>query len=104
MEWIWVLIIAAAILVFIISAATKTQSQTLNEKFVSLGKLSGKTLQEIESVVGVANSVSSTIGAGGETIFIYQWIQTAYHIVLLFDENKICLGVSSETRIDESNL
>jgi hypothetical protein len=82
MEWIWILIIGAPILGFIISVATKTPSQTLNEKFIGLGQLSGKTLQEIESVVGVANSVSSTIGADRETVFIHQWIQTAYHIVV----------------------
>lgn len=104
MEWIWILIIAAPILGLIIKAFTKTPSQALNEKFVSLGTLTGKSLREIEEVVGVANSVSNTIDENGNTVFVYQWIQSAYHIVLLFDENKICLGVSSETRIDENSI
>jgi hypothetical protein len=91
MEWIWILIIAAPILGLVISAFTKTPSQSLNEKFVSLGTLTGKTLPEIEAVVGMANSVSNTIDENGDTMYIYQWIQSAYHIVLLFDKDKICL-------------
>ena len=104
MEWFWVLIIAAPLLGLIIKAFTKSPSQSLNEKFVSLGTLTGKTLDEIVSVVGSPNSVSSTIGENGSTVLVYQWIQVAYHIVLLFDENKICLGVSSETKIDETGI
>ena len=104
MEWIWILIIAAPVLAIIIKAFTKTPSQELNEKFASLGTLTGKTLSEIETVVGVANSVSNSIDANGQMIYIYQWMQPAYHVVLLFDRNKICLGVSSETKIDENGI
>lgn len=101
MEWIWILIVCAPILGVIIKACTKTPSQSLNEKFVSLGTLTGKTLSEIESAVGIANSSSSIINDNGKTVYVYQWLQPAYHIVLLFDKNKVCLGVQSETRIDE---
>jgi hypothetical protein len=101
MVLIIILGIILIVAVIIGSAVTKTPSQELHEKFVNLGTLTGKSLSSIVSVVGNANSVSSTIGADGEIIYIYQWIQPAYHIVLLFDENKICLGVSNETRIDE---
>lgn len=104
MEWLWVLIIAAPLLGLFIKAFTKSPSQSLNEKFVSLGTLTGKTLDEIVSVVGSPNSVSTAIGENGTTVLVYQWIQVAYHIVLLFDENKICLGVSSETKIDETGI
>ena len=74
--------------------AVKAPGHTLNQKFVSLGTLKGKTLDEITYVVGPANSVSA-IG-NGQTL--RQWQATSYHIALLFDENNVCLGVSSEIR------
>lgn len=41
------------------------------------------------------SSVSARNGGGS----IVQWMATGYHVVLLFDENNICLGVSSETKV-----
>lgn len=106
MEVFIVAIIVAVVLGFIMIPTAgmdigQTPSQALNQKFVSLGTLTGKTLAEIEPVVGLANSTSSLIGANGEPQILRQWIEPAYHICLLFDANGICLGVSSETRINE---
>lgn len=88
-------IVGGLILYFIIKAVVRAPGASLQAKFIKLGTLKGKTLQEITSVCGQPNSVSST----AEGIRVRQWISTGYHIVLLFDENDICLGVSSETKV-----
>ena len=97
MWWIFLLPIAAIILGAIIKAFGTTPSQELNNKFVQLGTLTGKTYSEIVSVVGEPNSKDCI----GDTI-LCQWIQSAYHIGLLFDSDMICLGVNNETKIDEN--
>ncbi len=91
--------IAGFILYAITSAAVKAPGALLNTKFANLGVLQGKTFAEISSAVGTPNSVSATVGENGEKITIRQWISTGYHIVLLFDENDVCLGISSETSV-----
>lgn len=67
----------------------------LQNKFINLGTLKGKTYDEIRNACGPASSISA-MGGG---IKLRQWIETSYHICLLFDENDICLGVSSETKV-----
>ena len=97
---IWILLtIGGLILYALISAGTTAPGRSLNNKFISLGTLQGKTLKEITDVCGNPNSYSSTIDADGNPIKIIQWMATGYHIVLLFDTNDICLGVSSETSV-----
>lgn len=96
MSWIFLLPVIAIVLGTIIKAFGTTPSQSLNNKFISLGTISGKTYNEIITVVGEPNSKSYV----GDT-YVCQWIQPAYHIVLLFDKNMICLGIQSETKIDE---
>lgn len=88
-------LVGGLILYLIIRALVRAPGASLNSKFVKLGTLKGKTLQEITSVCGKPNSVSTT----AEGIKVRQWIATGYHIALLFDENDICLGVSSETKV-----
>lgn len=97
MIWIFLIPIIALVLAAIIKAFTTTPSQSLNQKFVSLGTLTGKTYAQIANVVGEAHS-RHNIGNG---TILCQWIQPAYHISLLFDTNMVCLGVESETKIDE---
>nr|DAS12431.1 MAG TPA: hypothetical protein [Bacteriophage sp.] len=96
MSWIFLLPVIAIVLGTIIKAFGTTPSQSLNNKFISLGTISGKTYNEIITVVGEPNSKSYVGGT-----YVCQWIQPAYHIVLLFDKNMICLGIQSETKIDE---
>ena len=93
---IWVLpIIGGLIWYAITNAAVKAPGASLNQKFVSLGTLAGKTLNEIVAVAGQPSAVSAV----GDGKILRQWQATSYHIALLFDENDICLGVSSEISV-----
>lgn len=76
-------------------ALTKAPGRRLQNKFVSLGTLTGKSLEEIKNVVGNPSAVSAM--KEGKTL--YQWQATGYHIALLFDANDVCLGVSSEISV-----
>ena len=76
MSWIFLLPVIAIVLGTIIKAFGTTPSQSLNNKFISLGTISGKTYNEIITVVGEPNSKSYVGGT-----YVCQWIQPAYHIV-----------------------
>ena len=94
--YIWVLPIIGGLFWYVITkVAVKAPGNALQSKFVKLGTLKGKKLDEIIAVCGNPSSVSSS----NDGVKIYQWMATGYHIVLLFDENDICLGVSSETKV-----
>ncbi len=94
--YIWVFPIIGGIIWYLISnTMVKAPGNILQQKFINLGTLKGKTLSQIQSSCGNPSSVSTT--ANGTKV--YQWMATGYHIVLLFDENDICLGVSSETKV-----
>ena len=94
--YIWLLPAIGGLIWYVISmAAVKAPGNALQSKFVKLGTLKGKKLDEIIAVCGYPSSVSSSNGG----VKIYQWMATGYHVVLLFDENDICLGVSSETKV-----
>jgi hypothetical protein len=67
---------------------------TLQKKFISLGVLSGKTRTQITSVVGEPNSISGL----GDGRSILQWMQTNYHIALIFN-GDICEGVNHECKV-----
>ena len=67
----------------------------MQAKFVELGNLQGKSFKEITDKVGMPSSVSSV----GDGTTLKQWMATGYHVALLFDENDICLGISSETSV-----
>lgn len=97
MWWIFIIPIVAIVLGAFIKAFSTSPSQELNNKFVELGVLRGKTYTEISSVVGEASSKDIL----GDTV-LCQWIQPAYHISLIFDRSMVCLGVQSETKIDEN--
>lgn len=83
------------ILYAIMHAGVRAPGASLNQKFVNLGTLSGKTYSEIVSAVGQPSAVSSM--AGGKKL--RQWQATGYHIALIFDENDICEGISSEISV-----
>ncbi len=94
--YVWVIPLVGGLLWFIISQAlVKAPGTVLQTKFIQLGTLSGKSLSEITTKCGAPNSVSAT----GDGKKVCQWMATGYHIVLLFDENDICLGVSNETKV-----
>lgn len=79
----------------ITQASVRASGVSLSQKFVSLGDLRGKTLDEIVSVVGEPNSTTA-LGNGQSLV---QWQATGYLIALLFDENNICLGISSNISV-----
>ncbi|MBR4295376.1 MAG: hypothetical protein IKT56_00885 [Clostridia bacterium] len=94
--YVWVLPIVGGLIWYAITnAAVKAPGNALQQKFINLDTLKGKTFSEIQSACGSPNSTS--VNANG--VKIYQWMATGYHVVLLFDENDICLGVSSETKV-----
>ena len=94
--YIYVLpLVGGLILYAITKAVVRAPGVGLKQKFAKLGTLKGKTLQEITSACGSPNSVA----VKEDGIKVYQWMATGYHIVLLFDNNDICLGVSSETSV-----
>ena len=77
-------------------ADKKASGASLQQKFVALNPLKGKTKSEIISEVGNPNTISSQ--AGGKTLL--QWMEMgflkSYHIALLFDSDDICEGVTHQ--------
>jgi hypothetical protein len=69
----------------------KAPGRQLASKFGELGDLRGKSLDEIVQFVGQPNGVSAA-----ESGTVVQWMLTGYHIVLIFDDDGKCLGVSHE--------
>jgi len=90
MEFAWG-IIGGTILFVIISAMVSAPGRSLQNKFVGLGTLVGKSKHEIIAEVGAPNSISSL--PNGKTIL--QWVATGYHIALIFN-GDVCEGVSHE--------
>ena len=95
--WIFAIPIIAFVLAALFRAFVPTESQSLNKKFIELGVLKGKTYDEIVEYVGSPNSIDKI----DKSVTLCQWVKPAYHISLLFDRNMICLGVHSETKVDE---
>lgn len=91
--------IGGIILYLITSAVVKAPGNVLAVKFANLGTLTNYTYSQIIAKCGNPNSVSTTTDKEGNTVKIGQWMSTGYHIVLLFDANDKCLGVSSETKV-----
>lgn len=90
MEFIWVFI-GGIVLYAIISAMTTAPGRSLQNKFVNMGTLTGKSKNEIISIVGSPNSISAL--PDGKVVL--QWMATGYHIALIFNDD-ICEGVSHE--------
>jgi hypothetical protein len=92
-------ILGGAILFLVIWYAVRAPGKKLNNTFLGLGTLKGKTYEEIVHAAGSPNAVSASVDKDGNPIKVCQWIATNYHIVLLFDQSDICLGVSSEVAV-----
>jgi len=82
------------ILYFVIASLVRVPGRLLQQRFVTLGVLHGKTLAEILAVVGAPNSSSAT----GDGLTLHQWMATGYHIALLFKDD-VCLGVNHEVSV-----
>ncbi|BDF59484.1 hypothetical protein CE91St36_23010 [Christensenellaceae bacterium] len=87
---VWLIVILCICIVPIVVWAS---SRSLHKRFLKLGTLKGKTFEEIRRVVGMPNSISTN----EEGLTVKQWMQQHYHIVLIFDKNDICLGVTHES-------
>lgn len=61
-------------------------------KFQSLGDMTGKTFDQIVSVVGLPNARAGM----AHNQMLYQWLATGYHIAILFDANHRVLKITSE--------
>lgn len=85
------ILIGGFVLFGIMSLITKAPGNLLQQKFVGLGQLPGKTKSEILAVVGPPNSVSAV----GDGKSLLQWITPGYHIALVFD-GEVCLGINHE--------
>jgi hypothetical protein len=66
-----------------------SSGRELHARFKSLGDMSGKTLDDVVSVVGPPSSGSSV--AFGHTLL--QWQETGCHVALLFDRNNQFVSV-----------
>lgn len=93
------LIISSVLFIMGVSMIIRGKGSAIQARMRSLGTLKGRTFEQILRVAGAPNSISATTDASGNKITIRQWIAPSYHIALLFDENDICLGVSSETSV-----
>ena len=85
---------------YFISGLITAKSVMLQQDFAKLGDVSGKSLEEIVSKVGNYTSyqVCTIADRDNEQGFFYTWIENSYSITLLFDSQKKCIGVNSETR------
>lgn len=92
----WILPSIGGLVLFILTGFfVKIPGYILNQRFCSLGTLTGKSLKEIVAKVGGPQSVS----AMGDGTILRQWQATGYHIALLFDKDDICLGIANEIRV-----
>lgn len=85
------LVAGVAILVTVFNWILPDGSKTLQKKFVSLGNMKGKTLQEIVSVAGGYQLMESN--PSGKA---YTWSKPKYSIKLGFDLNNVCTSVLGE--------
>lgn len=93
---IWVLPLIGGIIWYLISSSmVRAPGAILNDKFVKLGVLKGKTYNEIVAACGAPSSRSPM----GNGTTLCQWMATGYHIALLFDADNICLGISHEASV-----
>jgi hypothetical protein len=88
MEVFWIFI-GIMVLVGLIASAFGSESHSLETKFNQLGILAGKTRAEIISSTGEPTSIS----AMGDGKLLLQWMETGYHIALVFKDD-VCEGVS----------
>lgn len=92
-------ILGGLLLFAIISVGVKAPARMLQQNFVKLGNMTGKSYEEIAAVVGPANADSPKVGDNGEVLTIKQWIKPGYHISLVFDQDNRCIGKTHESAV-----
>lgn len=84
---------------YFVAGLTSAKGNLLQQDFIAMGNLAGKTLDEIKAKVGEPNAINAcTVAATGKPGSLCTWSNSPYSITLLFDENNICLGVNKEIR------
>jgi len=78
---------------WIIDGHPKAQTNALKQKFSSLGNLRGKTITQIEQVVGKPSTWYMVMDKR-----LCVWQTQRYHITLVFN-GDICEGVESEISV-----
>ncbi len=83
---------------YFIAGLITARQTLLQQDFVKLGVLKGRTLKEIVDAVGpYCESQATTItDMDNQPGRLYTWRARRYMIVLLFDMNNVCLGVTRE--------
>lgn len=82
---------------YFVAGLSTAKGNLLQQDFVAMGVLTGKTLDEIKSKVGAPNAITAcTVADTGKPGTLCTWASTPYSITLLFDENNVCLGVNQE--------
>lgn len=84
---------------YFVAGLTSAKGNLLQQDFIAMGNLAGKTLDEIKAKVGEPNAINAcTVADTGKPGSLCTWTSAPYSITLLFDENNICLGVNKEIR------
>lgn len=99
MEWLIIIgfVCLGAFIGIVINNLQKVPGKMLQQDFVALGNLQGKTLDEIKEKVGAPNAIQScTVADTGKNGSLCTWAKLPYSITLLFDESNVCLGVNKE--------
>ena len=87
-------LLGGLVLYAIIHSSVRSAGNSLQSKFQKLGNLKGRPQSQIVAAVGPPNSISAR-AEGGQTL---QWLKPGYHIVLIFDADEICQGVTHESK------
>ena len=85
---------------YFIAGLTEAKGNMLQQNFIAMGSLVDKSLDEIVAKVGQCNSFQTVniTDRNNEQGYFYTWTADNYSITLLFDSNKKCIGVNSETK------
>jgi len=88
---------------YFVGGVMQAKGNLLQKKFIDLGDLSGKSLNEIIEKVGTQSSFSTCAitDKDNEHGFLYNWTASGYSITLLFDSEYKCIGVSNETKVED---
>lgn len=82
---------------YFVAGLYTAKGNLLQQDFIAMGNLAGKTLEEIKSKVGEPNTINAcTVANTGKHGSLCTWSNAPYSITLLFDENNVCLGVNQE--------
>ena len=73
------------------------KSKKMNNKFIALGDMKGKTLKEIEDFVGIAKEYDKRSAENtGEMVTRATWSAGKYQIVIMFDKNEVFNHIVSQ--------